>query len=89
MANYDNPSYKLSGHPIQEQIDKVQQELQEAPDILRDKNEKKMGLIKKLRSFVNTCKKIKFEMPTVPELELDDEIQKKDAKSGYVFLSHY
>ncbi|MDA9655147.1 hypothetical protein N9T15_01710 [Pelagibacteraceae bacterium] len=91
MANYDNPSYKLSGHPIQEQIDKVQQELQEAPDILRDKNEKKMGLIKNLHSLLSTLsKKIKnLEMPTVPELELDKstEIQKKDAKSRlYLFI---
>ncbi len=85
MINYDKPSYKFSTHPVQKQIDQLQTELQQAPDLLRDKNEEKVGLIKNLNNFLSQLsKKVKnLEMPSVPELDLDKstEIGKKDAKS--------
>ena len=88
LINFDQPSYRISGHPAQEAIDNFSRSLDEVPSLLTESEKNKSTLIADLNSNLEDLSKgsLSLQNIDIPELELDKTVALNKRSAGWQIL---
>jgi hypothetical protein len=91
VVNFDDPIYKLDGHPVQEAINNFELDLKTAPALAADRESAKAGMIEELNTTLGGLGSgiQSLDNMDIPELELKPEValKKKKARSTlFIFI---